>query len=50
MNFDFGEIYLPLFAIFQGAMLALKKSGCALTYLRLTRSPKLQPLLQEATS
>lgn len=43
-------IYLPVFAIFQGAMLALMKSGWVLTYLRLTRSPKLQPLLQEVTS
>ena len=37
-------IYLPLFAVFQGAMIALMKSGWMLTYLRLTRSPKLQPL------
>lgn len=37
-------IYLPLFALFQGAMIALMKSGWILTYLRLTRSPKLQPL------
>jgi hypothetical protein len=37
-------IYLPLFAVFQGAMIALMKSGWILTYLRLTRSPKLQPL------
>ena len=37
-------IYLPLFALFQGAMIALMKSGWLLTYLRLTRSPKLQPL------
>lgn len=43
-------VYLPVFAIFQGAMLALMKSGWILTYLRLTRSPKLQPLLQEAAS
>ena len=43
-------IYLPLFAIFQGAMMALMKSGWVLSYLRLTRSPKLQPLLREATS
>ena len=42
-------IYLPLFAIFQGAMMALMKSGWVLTYLRLTRNSKLQPLLQEAT-
>jgi hypothetical protein len=44
--------YLPLFAVFQGAMIALMKSGWILTYLRLTRSPKLQPLLGtvEATS
>jgi hypothetical protein len=41
-------IYLPVFAIFQGAMMALMKSGWILTYLRLTRSPKLQPLLPEA--
>gem|GEM_PF-3446398 len=27
----------------------LMKSGWILTYLRLTRSPRLQPLLQEAT-
>jgi hypothetical protein len=37
-------IYLPLFAVFQGAMIALMKAGWILTYLRLTRSPKLQPL------
>lgn len=37
-------IYLPLFALFQGAMIALMKSGWMLTYLRLTRSPRLQPL------
>jgi hypothetical protein len=37
-------IYLPLFAVFQGAMIALMKSGWILTYLRLTRSPKLQAL------
>lgn len=37
-------IYLPLFAVFQGAMIALMKSGWMLTYLRLTRSRKLQPL------
>ena len=45
-------IYLPLFAVFQGAMIALMKSGWILTYLRLTRSPKLQPLpgTVEATS
>jgi hypothetical protein len=38
------SLYLPLFAIFQGAMIALMKSGWILTYLRLTRNPKLQPL------
>jgi hypothetical protein len=43
-------IYLPLFVIFQGAVMAFMKSGWVLTYLRLTRSPTLQPLLQEATS
>lgn len=43
-------IYLPLFAIFQGAIMALMKSGWVLTYLRLTRSTKSQPLLQEAAS
>ena len=45
-------IYLPFFAIFQGAMITLMKSGWILTYLRLTRSPKLQPLsgTMEATS
>ena len=37
-------IYLPIFALFQGAMMALMKSGWILTYLRLTRSPRLQPL------
>jgi hypothetical protein len=37
-------IYLPLFAVFQGAMIALMKSGWILTYLRLTRSPKLEVL------
>jgi hypothetical protein len=37
-------IYLPLFAVFQGAMIALMKSGWILTYLRLTRSQKLQVL------
>jgi hypothetical protein len=37
-------LYLPLFAVIQGAMIALMKSGWMLTYLRLTRSPKLQPL------
>lgn len=37
-------IYLPLFALFQGAMIALMKSGWMLTYLRLTRNPKLQAL------
>ena|SRR5687768_8591417 len=41
-------IYLPLFAIFQGALMALMKSGWILTYLRLTRSPTVQPLIQEA--
>jgi hypothetical protein len=41
-------VYLPVFAIFQGAMLAFMKTGWMLTYLRLTRSPRLQPLLQEA--
>lgn len=43
-------LYLPLLAIFQGVMMAFMKSGWMLTYLRLTRSSKLQPLLQEATS
>lgn len=45
-------IYLPLFAVLQGAMIALMKSGWILMYLRLTRSPKLQPLSEtvEATS
>jgi hypothetical protein len=43
-------IYLPLFAIFPGAVIAFMKSGWVLTYLRLSRSPTLQPLLQEATS
>jgi hypothetical protein len=37
-------VYLPLFAVFQGAMIALMKSGWILTYLRLTRGPKLQAL------
>jgi hypothetical protein len=37
-------IYLPLFAVFQGAMIALMKSGWILAYLRLTRSPKMQAL------
>lgn len=37
-------LYLPLFAVFQGALIALMKSGWILTYLRLTRNPKLQPL------
>jgi hypothetical protein len=45
-------IYLPLFAVLQGAMIALMKSGWILTYLRLTRSPNLRPLpgTVEATS
>lgn len=43
-------VYLPLFAIFQGAMMAFMKSGWVLTYLRLRRSQTLQPLLQEAAS
>ena len=43
-------VYLPLFAIFQGAMMAFMKSGWILTYLRVKRSPKVQPFLQEATS
>lgn len=37
-------IYLPFFAVIQGAMIALMKSGWILTYLRLTRSPELQVL------
>jgi hypothetical protein len=37
-------IYLPVFAIFQGIMIALMKSGWILTYLRLTRNPTVQPL------
>jgi hypothetical protein len=40
-------IYLPLFAIFQGALMAFMKSGWILTYLRLRRSPIMQPLVQE---
>lgn len=45
-------IYLPRFAVFQGAMIALMKAGWILTYLRLTRSPKLQALpgTMEATT
>lgn len=43
-------VYVPLFAVFQGALMALMKSGWILTYLRLTGSPKLQTLLVEATS
>lgn len=37
-------IYLPLFAVFQGAMIALMRAGWILVYLRLTRSPKMQAL------
>lgn len=43
-------VYVPLFAIFQGVVMAFMKSGWILTYLRLTRSSNLHPLLQEATS
>lgn len=46
----FAAVYLPLFGIFQGAVMAFMKSGWILTYLRLTRSPKLGTLLVEATS
>ena len=43
-------LYLPVFAVFQGAMIALMKCGWILTYLRLTRSQKLQlPIAVEAT-
>jgi hypothetical protein len=41
---------IPLFAFISGLSMIFSKSVWVLTYLRLTRSPKLQPLLQEATS
>ncbi len=42
-------VFIPLFALISAWSLIFTKSAWVLTYLRLTRSPKLQPLLQEAT-
>ena len=42
--------FIPLFAFISGLSMIFSKSAWVLTYLRLTRGPKLQPLLQEATS
>ncbi len=43
-------VFIPLFAILSGVSLVFTKSAWVLTYLRLTRSPKLQPLPEEATN
>jgi len=42
--------FIPLFALISGWSMIFTKSAWVLTYLRLTRSPKLQPLPEEATS
>jgi hypothetical protein len=36
--------FSPIYAVFQGIILTFMQSAWTLTYLRLTRSPKLQPL------
>jgi hypothetical protein len=44
-------IFVPIFAIFQGGVMALMKSGWVLTYLRLTRpSNEPQPAMQEVVA
>jgi hypothetical protein len=43
-------VFIPLFAFITGFSTIFAKSAWILTYLRLTRSPKLQPLMAEATS
>jgi hypothetical protein len=43
-------VFLPVYLFLQAGALLYTKSAFMLTYLRLTRSPKLQPLLTEATS
>jgi hypothetical protein len=42
--------FSPLYAVLQGILLSFMQSAWTLTYLRLTRSPKLQPLPAEATA
>jgi hypothetical protein len=46
----FPPVLFPMFALISGLSMVSTKSAWVSTYLRLTRSPKLQPLLQEATS
>ncbi|HLO16585.1 MAG TPA: hypothetical protein VK206_17260 [Anaerolineales bacterium] len=43
-------VFIPLFAFITGFSAIFSKSAWILTYLRLTRSPHLQPLLAEAIS
>lgn len=44
-------VFIPIFAIFQGGVMALMKSGWVITYLRLTRSSnEPQPALQEVAA
>jgi hypothetical protein len=43
-------VFIPLFAFISGFSMVFTKSVWVLTYLRFTRSLKLQPLLQKATS
>ena len=42
--------FIPLFAFISGWSMIFTKSAWVLTYLHLTRSAKVEPLLQEATS
>jgi hypothetical protein len=43
-------ILLPLIALIQGFSVTFMKSALMLVYLRLTRTPKVQPVLQELTA
>jgi hypothetical protein len=44
-------VFVPIFSIFQGGVMALMKSGWVLAYLRLTRPVnEPQPVLQETTT
>ena len=42
--------FSPFYAVFQGILLTFMQSAWTLTYLRLTRSPQLQPLPSEAAT
>jgi hypothetical protein len=44
----FSIILLPLIALIQGLSLTFMKSAMMLVYLRLTRNPRVQPVLKEA--